>query len=163
APCAVVSHNRSSRASRCGGDDPAEPAVLFAGRARDDGERPGDASRHRPPGTGDAVPSLAARRSAVRLTGQRGAARDRRLLQSDLADAERQLAERALVLESAALRDFDRVYVCSEADRRALEARREAAAIGTVDRAAIALLPNALASPPAMLPPPPYDAPFTLL
>lgn len=57
-------------------------------------------------------------------------------------------------LEDEVLRDFDRLYVCSEADRRLLLARRP--------RARLCVLPNALPVP-APLPRPPEAGPFTFL
>jgi glycosyltransferase involved in cell wall biosynthesis len=77
--------------------------------------------------------------------------------QPDLAAVERAAANRAERDEAAALRDFDRVYVCSEGDRALLHSRRADGGQGE-----IAVLPNALSVPPA-LPAPPRDVPFTFL
>src|SRR5262249_37072748 len=74
-----------------------------------------------------------------------------------LASAERQQAHHALAAEEAALRAFDRIYVCSEGDRLSLVARSSHEM-----RATIYVLPNALAES-VPLPPPPADAPFTFL
>ena len=75
----------------------------------------------------------------------------------DLAQAELAEADRAVLAEVSLLRDFDRVYVCSEGDRQALEARRGAGASASIE-----ILPNALAVPRA-LPSPAPDTPFTFL
>ena len=77
--------------------------------------------------------------------------------QPELAAAERAEADRAVHVEARLLCDFDRVYVCSEADRRALEARRAPGAAATIE-----ILPNAL-PPASVLPSPAPDAPFTFL
>lgn len=77
--------------------------------------------------------------------------------QPDLAAAERAAADQAELAEARLLSDFDRVYVCSEEDRQALEARRPAGAAARIE-----ILPNAL---PTLEPPepPPGEAPFTFL
>lgn len=75
----------------------------------------------------------------------------------DIAVSERQAADLARAAEDDALRTFDRLYVCSEGDRQALETRR-----APDSRATVEVLSNAL-SVPARLPAPPTDAPFTLL
>jgi glycosyltransferase involved in cell wall biosynthesis len=69
------------------------------------------------------------------------------------ADAEERKAERAAALEAEVLRGFDRVYVCSEADR---------ARLGHSARARVYALPNALPLPEP-LPPKAGDGPFTFL
>jgi glycosyltransferase involved in cell wall biosynthesis len=77
--------------------------------------------------------------------------------QPELAQAERAAADHAMLAEAHLLHYFDRVYVCSDGDRRSLEARREAGASAQIE-----VLPNALPSPRAV-PPPPSDGPFTFL
>lgn len=76
-------------------------------------------------------------------------------LNADPAAAGREAAAaaRAEELEAEVLRTFDRVYVCSEADRRALAGRGPAE---------VCLLPNALPVP-APLSPKRGDGPFTFL
>jgi glycosyltransferase involved in cell wall biosynthesis len=69
------------------------------------------------------------------------------------AQREEQAAERAAQLEDGALTGFERVYVCSEADRRALLGRA---------RARLCVLPNALAVPQPLGPRSP-ESPFTFL
>jgi glycosyltransferase involved in cell wall biosynthesis len=69
------------------------------------------------------------------------------------ADAEARAAEQAASLEHLALTTFDRVYVCSEADRQALGSQ-----LGTE----LSVLPNALPRA-APLEPPPTNGPFTFL
>jgi glycosyltransferase involved in cell wall biosynthesis len=91
------------------------------------------------------------------ISRQRIADRYEQTGQHDLARRERAEAEKAISAEAAAIRDFDRVYVCSEGDRQALEARRLPGS-----SALIAVLPNALPSPP-LVGLPPDDRPFTLL
>jgi glycosyltransferase involved in cell wall biosynthesis len=78
-----------------------------------------------------------------------------RVGQSEAAQIERAAADRASVVEAELLRDFERIYVCSEGDRRALDARRGAGA-----HARIEVMPNGLPIP-APLPPPPPDLPYT--
>ena len=73
------------------------------------------------------------------------------------AQVERSTADRAVEAEWAALHWFDRVYVCSDSDRAALEAQH-----GEAARASIAVLPNALL-PLTQLGPPPPAAPCTFL
>jgi glycosyltransferase involved in cell wall biosynthesis len=74
-----------------------------------------------------------------------------------LAASERQAAGVAWAAEEHARRTFDRLYVCSEGDRKALEARRGAGARATVE-----VLPNSLAVSDR-LPVPRENLPFTLL
>jgi glycosyltransferase involved in cell wall biosynthesis len=62
-------------------------------------------------------------------------------------------AARAEALEAEALRDFDRLYVCSEEDKAALDGRA---------RGQVCVLPNALPLP-GPLPPRRGDGPFTFL
>jgi polysaccharide biosynthesis protein PslH len=76
--------------------------------------------------------------------------------ESDRARRQRTVAEWAWRKEDETLRWFDRVFVCSDEDRRALESRPGR-------RAAIAILPNTLPLPETSLPPPPLDGPWTLL
>ena len=82
----------------------------------------------------------------------RGAAAGQRRLGA--AEAEARAAEAAAPLERLALATFDRVYVCSEADRQAL---------GGPAAAALYVLPNALPllAPPA--PPKSVGGPFIFL
>lgn len=70
-----------------------------------------------------------------------------------MAAYEESQAARLEVVENQALAGFDRVYVCSDFDRAALEPRA---------RAAIRVLPNAVRLPPAVSPSP-ADAVFTFL
>jgi glycosyltransferase involved in cell wall biosynthesis len=70
-----------------------------------------------------------------------------------LADFEEEAAGRAAILEAEVLRDFDRVYVCSEQDQ---------AVLARPARAQVCVLPNALPVPDP-LPPPPSGQPFTFL
>jgi polysaccharide biosynthesis protein PslH len=91
------------------------------------------------------------------ITRRRIAERYEQTGRPDLAQAERVAADRAALAETDLLRDFDRVYVCSEGDRRALAARREAGA-----EARIEILPNALPAP-RPLGPPASGVPFTFL
>ena len=91
------------------------------------------------------------------ISRRRIAARYEQTGQPDLAASEHAEADRAVLAESALLRDVNRVYVCSDGDRRLLEARRDQDA-----NARIEILPNALPMP-APLRPPPDDRPFTFL
>jgi glycosyltransferase involved in cell wall biosynthesis len=70
-----------------------------------------------------------------------------------LARSEEAEARRSRTLEAEVLRQFDRVYVCSEADR---------AALGDRGTAQLCVLPNALPVPDP-LPPRSGDGPFTIL
>jgi polysaccharide biosynthesis protein PslH len=70
-----------------------------------------------------------------------------------LARSEEVEARRSRTLETEVLRQFDRVYVCSEADR---------AALGDRGTAQLCVLPNALRVPDP-LPPRSGDGPFTIL
>ena len=70
-----------------------------------------------------------------------------------LAEAELAEAARAAKLEDEVLRRFDRVYVCSESDRRRL---------GSSARAEVRVLPNAVPVCPGQ-PSPPATGPFTFL
>jgi glycosyltransferase involved in cell wall biosynthesis len=70
-----------------------------------------------------------------------------------LAEVEEEAARRAAVLEEGVLRDFDRLYVCSEQDRVSL---------ARSGGARVCVLPNALPVPDP-LPPPPPGRPFTFL
>jgi glycosyltransferase involved in cell wall biosynthesis len=70
-----------------------------------------------------------------------------------MARFEEEEARRAEALEAAVLREFDRLYVCSEEDKDALHRRT---------RAQVCVLPNALPLP-GPLPPRPGEAPFTFL
>jgi len=70
-----------------------------------------------------------------------------------LADREQEEAGRCAQTEDDVLRGADRVYVCSERDRRALAGR---------GRAAVAVLPNVVPIQ-GPLPPPPPAGPFTFL
>ncbi len=87
------------------------------------------------------------------LTGRRLAALYR--LNGDGARADREEADAARQeeVETAALRSFDRVYVCSAADQRKLEGRA---------RAELRVLPNAVRLP-ADVPAAPSNGPFTFL
>jgi glycosyltransferase involved in cell wall biosynthesis len=96
----------------------------------------------------DDVESISRRRIAERYA-QTG--------QPQLASTEHVEADRGALAEAALLREFERIYVCSEGDRRILETRRPAGA-----EARIEVLPNALPTPET-LPPAGRDGPFTFL
>jgi polysaccharide biosynthesis protein PslH len=72
---------------------------------------------------------------------------------TELALREESQARRSELLETAAYRRFDRVFVCSDADRREVTPRSPAEII---------VLPNAVRSP-ARVPEPPPDGPFRFL
>ena len=92
----------------------------------------------------DDVESISRRRVAVLC---------RRNGQAELARAEEAAAERSAALEATVLQEFDRVYVCSAADRSVLRRR------GGAD---LWVLPNALPVP-SPLPPRAGDGPFDFL
>ncbi len=70
-----------------------------------------------------------------------------------IADSEAGAARRAATIEDEVMRDFDRVYVCSEGDR---------ATLARPGGARVCVLPNALPLP-APLPQPREGEPFTFL